>query len=223
MKNYRIKFFLSIVAYLFSLSYTFASYISVPLSYYAMQEDQNIIVLKVLHSQIATSEDSAYIDAEITHQFRTQETIASTIRIPFSRLNTFFHLQLTEGSQWLTVLKRLEDTYIIPECTPALPVEHNFITDKTGLNILDNSPNKVSLGAFKLAMYAYQQGIASADKVCKSDNTYCVNTKATYDTDTGLLSLPTVQYSEFGIPTYANATLQKTSDNPTQFTVTELK
>lgn len=130
---------------------------------------------------------------------------------------------MTQNTKWLTSLTKSGGFYFISECSPILPVENDFIVGKTGLNILDDSTNKVSLQTFKLAISAYHQGIMSADMVCKSANAYCSETKPIYDMETGLLNLPSVQYSQFGVPVYAQVKMQKISENPIKFTVTEIK
>lgn len=194
-----------------------------PLSQYAMMENVKIVTFNVVDTKASTDSGHGYIDVEITQEFISNEITSPPIRIKPSVFDKVSLNKFTKNTEWLAALEKSGDFYIISGCAPVLPVENGFIAGNTGINILDNSKNKVPLEAFKLAINAYQQGIISADTVCKSANSYCTETKAIYDRETGILNLPTVQYSQFGIPLYVQAKMQKISDGPMKFTVTEIK
>ncbi len=224
MKNNQLKtgLFWGVVACLSFPNSVFAlSCAGLPLSQYIMIEDSNIIALKVVDTGQSTGSGNAYIDIEVTKKFISRENINSSIRIKLNPYDEPSLNQFSKNSEWLAVLGKSGDSYIIAPCAPVLPVENGFVMGKTGITVLDSSPDNVSLELFELAINAYQQGIVSAGTVCKSPNSYCSETKAVYDIETGILNLPTVQYSLFGTPVYVKAKMQKISDNPINFTVIE--
>lgn len=193
------------------------------LSQYAMMENVRFVTITVDNSKVALDPINAYVDTKVTQEFISNGLINTPVRIKpdpfgFASLDKF-----TKGSEWLTVLSKSNGVYAISLCTPVLAIENGFIVGQTGIDILDNSKNNVTLEEFKLAIGAYRQGLSSVDAVCKSANSYCSETKAIYDVESRTLDLPSVQYSQFGVPVYAKVKLQKTSDNPIGFTVTEIK
>ena len=233
-KNSRIGSILSIVACLSYPNITLAlSCIDWSISQYAMIDNQNFVALKVINigelevinkeELIGGSSYNSYIDAEITQEFITTENINSVIRIEFFDYFDLLRNKFTKNPEVITILNKSENKFSISPCTPTIPIENGFIVGKTGINILDSSTNDVSINDFKLAINSYKQGIASADLVCKSNNSYCTKTKATYDIETKILNLPTVQYYQFGVPVYIKAKMKKISDNPMNFTIIESK
>lgn len=224
MKNNQLRtgIFWGVVVCLFSPNSVFAlSCTGLPLSQYIMIENINIVALKVVDTGESTAFGDAYIDVEVTKKFISTENINSSIRIKLNPYDEPSLNQFSKNSEWLAVLGKSDDSYIIAPCAPVLSVENEFVMGRTGINVLDSLTSKVTLESFELAINAYQQGIASANTVCKSPNAYCSETKAVYDIETGILDLPTVQYSLFGAPVYVKAKMQKVSDNPMSFTVIE--
>ena len=88
---------------------------------------------------------------------------------------------------------------------------------------MDNDDNPVSIELFDMTLGIFQQGLSLADTVCQSAsaNAYCVK-RATYDLETGILDLPSVEFLRFGFRNYTKAKLQKTGDNPMTFSVMEI-
>jgi len=67
-----------------------------------------------------------------------------------------------------------------------------MIDGQTGKVVLDELDDGITPEKFTLALNAYQQGISSADIVCRNTNSHCSGARATYDVETGVLNLPTV-------------------------------
>ncbi len=50
----------------------------------------------------------------------------------------------------------------------------------------------MAISLITLALKTYQQGINSTDLVCRNLSSHCSSARATFDTTTGILNLPTV-------------------------------
>lgn len=193
------------------------------LSDYAMRENSIFVAFEVTSRHLSTIAADNYIDIEVTQEFNSDVIENKNIRInnepfPGPSLSDF-----SQNNEWLSVLvKTEEEDYIISSCAPKLIVENETILGDTGFNVLDNSDDNITFEKFTLALNVFQQGISLADTVCKSANSFCTQTLATYDFETEILNLPTVTYPIFGAPVYVKAKMQKTGDNPITFTVIEL-
>ena len=189
------------------------------LSDYLMSEDNIIVSFKVINSQFS---DNNFIEIEITKEFYSEKIENINIKIDtengFSPMLSAFEKNI----EWLTVISKFNDSYIIAGCAPMLVVENETVIGDTGIDILTNIDKPVSVQMFDLALNAFQQGISLADKVCKSSNSYCTE-RATYDIKTGTLSLPSVEYTSFGFKVYAKAKLEKVSEDITTFVITEIE
>jgi len=189
------------------------------LSDYLMHENNIIVSFKVINSQFS---DNNFIEIEITKEFYSNKMESTNIKIDTENgfgpeLSTF-----EKNIEWLTVISKFKDSYIIAGCAPVLTIENKMVIGETGINILNELDKPVSVQIFDLALNAFQQGISSANKVCKSSNTYCTE-RATYDIKTGILSLPSVEYTSFGFKVYAKAKLEKVSEDIKIFVITEIE
>jgi len=193
------------------------------LSDYVMNEANILVSFTVTGSQISTVVPDSYIDISITEEFNS-----NIIDDPRIRINTESILgpslsEFTENIEWLSVLTKTEESgYFFAGCAPKLQIESGVVIGNTGLKVLDDSDEDITVEKFMLALNAYQQGISSADTVCQSDNSYCSGARATYDASTEVLNLPTVAVSAFPTLFYTNAKMQKTGDSPVTFRVIEL-
>ena len=108
-----------------------------------------------------------------------------------------------------------ESEYIFAACAPKLKIENGTIMGSTGISALDESDSEITIEQFKLALQAYQQGISSADLICRNLNSHCSRARATFDTRTGILNLPTVLVFQPIIGQYfINAKMKITGDKP---------
>ncbi len=192
------------------------------LSDFVRFENSIFIAFKVTDTHLSNTVDS-YIDIEVIQEFNSNVIEDKNIRIKNESFLGPSVSEFSQNNEWLSVLVKTEkESYIFSACTPKLIVENETIIGDTGINALDNSDDILTIEKFALALNAYQQGISLADEVCKSANSYCKQTLATYDVETGILNLPTVTYPILGTPVYVKAKMQKTGDNPVTFTVIEL-
>ncbi|NOQ13790.1 MAG: hypothetical protein GQ583_04820 [Methyloprofundus sp.] len=154
------------------------------LSDYLMYEDNIIVSFKVINSQFS---DNNFIEIEITKEFYSKKI--ENINIKIDTENGFGPMLSTfeKNIEWLTVISKFKDSYIIAGCAPMLIIENETVIGDTGIDILTKIDKPVSVQMFDLALNAFQQGISLADKVCKSSNSYCTE-RATYDIKTGTLS-----------------------------------
>ncbi len=196
------------------------------LSNYLMNEDNIIVSFKVINSQFLENSERNFIDIEIKKEFFPQKIESTNIRIDTENgfgpaLSTF-----KKDTEWLTVLSKFKNSYIIAGCAPTLTIEDRNVIGDTGIEILNETSKPVNIQMFELALNAFQQGIGLADKVCKSPNSYCTD-RATYDIETGILSLPSVEYEKsfigFKSRSYAKAKLEKVSENIKTFVITEIE
>jgi len=187
-----------------------------------MNEDNIIVSFRVINSQFA---DNNFIEIEITKEFYSNKMESTNIKV---RENGFGPMLSTfeKNIEWLTVITKFKDFYITAGCAPVLTIEDKMVIGETGIDILNETGKPVSVQMFDLALNAFQQGISSADKVCKSPNSYCTE-RATYDIETGILSLPSVEYEKsfFGFESrsYAKAKLKKVSEDIKTFVITEIE
>ncbi|WP_428355400.1 hypothetical protein [Methyloprofundus sp.] len=183
-------------------------------------QDLGIIVsFRVINSEFS---ENNFIEIEITKEFYSNKIESSNIKI--DKENGFGPMLSTfeKNIEWLTVISKFNDSYIIAGCAPTLIIENEMVIGETGIDILNKRDKQVSVQMFDLALNAFQQGISLADKVCKSSNRYCTE-RATYDIKTGTLSLPSVEYTSFGFKVYAKAKLEKVSEGIETFVITEIE
>lgn len=187
-----------------------------------MHENNIIVSFKVINSQFSENSESNFIEIEVTKEFYSNKIENTLIKIDTENgfgptLNMF-----EKNIEWLTVISKFKDSYIVSGCAPTLTIENGILTGETGIDILKKSSQPVSVQMFDLALNAFQQGISSADDVCKSSNSYC-NERATYDFKTGSLSLPSVEYKYFGVKIYANVMMKKVSKDIKTFEITKIE
>jgi len=192
------------------------------LSDFVRFENSIFVAFKVTNTHLSTIVDS-YIEIEVIQEFNSDVIEDKNIRIKNESFLKPSVNEFSQNNEWLSVLVKTEkESYTFSACTPKLIIENETIIGDTGINVLDNSDDNLTIEKFALALNAYQQGISLADVVCKSANSYCTQTLATYDFETEILNLPTVTYPVLGTPVYVKAKMQKTGDNPVTFTVIEL-
>lgn len=132
-----------------------------------------------------------------------------------------------KDTEWLAVIWGSDDFNEMAGCGSTLAIKNGNIKGNTGIEILNETNEPVSVQMFELALNAFQQGISLADQVCKSSNSYCTE-RATYDIDTGILSLPSVEY-EFGvipgaeIRHHTKVKLKKVGEGIKTFVITEIE
>ncbi|WP_428356489.1 hypothetical protein [Methyloprofundus sp.] len=220
LKNYIVGLLLMLPSVAFSTS---GSCSNTQLSDYLMHEDNIIVSFRVIDSQFSGQIDNNFIEIEITKEFYSKKLTDTRIKIETENgfgpaLSTF-----TKNIEWLTVLSKYKDTYIFAGCAPTLTIENAIVQGETGINVLDQMGDSVSVEMLELALNAFQQGISSADSVCKSSNSYC-SERATYNIETGVLNLPSVEYTSlFGGKVYAKAKMQKVSNDLKTYQITELE
>lgn len=193
------------------------------LSDYVMNEANILVSFTVTGSQISTIVPDSYVEISITEEFNSNIIDDPSIRINTESILGPSLSEFIENIEWLSVLAKTEESgYFFAGCAPKLQIENGVVIGHTGLKVLDDSDEDITIEKFTLALNAYQQGISSADTVCRNDSSYCSGARATYDASTEVLSLPTVAVSAFPGLSYTNAKMQKTSDNPVTFRVIEL-
>lgn len=192
------------------------------LSDYLMHENNIVVSFKVINSQFLENSESNFIEIEVTNEFYSNKIENTNIVIDTENSFGPALKMFKKNIEWLTVLSKFNDSYIISGCAPSLTIENGLIIGETGIDILNQSTKPLSLEMFDLALNAFQQGISSADKVCKSLNSYCTE-RATYDIETGSLSLPSVEYSSFGFKAYAKVRMEKVSDDIKTFEITAIE
>lgn len=166
------------------------------------------------------------MDVSITQEFNSDIIKDPNIRIQAkpSLIHTPPLNGFTKGVEWLSVLKKTgESDYTFAACAPQLKIENGNVIGATGISALDESAQDITLEQFTLALSVYQQGISSADLVCRNINSHCTGTRATYDTTTGILNLPSVLVTRpiFG-EYFENAKMKITGENPITFSVIEM-
>lgn len=73
----------------------------------------------------------------------------------------------------------------------------------------------MAISLITLALKTYQQGINSTDLVCRNLSSHCSSARATFDTTTGILNLPTVLvFQPIVGQHFINAKMKITGDNP---------
>jgi hypothetical protein len=192
------------------------------LSDYLMHENNIIVSFKVIDRQFSENSDSNFIEIDVKKEFYSNKIENTIIKIDTENgfgptLNMF-----KKDIEWLTVISKFKNSYIFSGCAPTLRIENGILIGETGIDILKKSSEPISVQMFDLALNAFQQGISLADNVCKSSNSYCTE-RATYDVKTGSLSLPSIEYTYFGIKTYAKVRMEKVSDHIKTFEITEIK
>jgi len=193
------------------------------LSDFLMHEANIIVSFTVIDSQFSVQTENNFIEIEISREFYSNKLQQTRITIDTENGFAPELSKFSKNIEWLTVLAKYKDTYIIAGCAPTLTIENTLVQGKTGIQVLDNKSAPVDVEMLDLALQAFQQGISSADAVCKSANTYC-NEKTSYDIETGILNLPSVEYTTFiGNKAYAKATMQQMSDDSNTFRITEIK
>lgn len=221
IKGYLISFLLLLPNIVFSSNCS-----DIKLSDYLMDESKIIVSFKVINSQFLENSESNFIDIEVTKAFFPKKIENVNIRIDSEiefgpTLRTF-----EKDTEWLAVLSKFNNSYFIAGCASTLIIENGSIIGDTGIEILHETSEPVSVHLFELALNAFQQGISLADQVCKRSNSYCTE-RATYDIETGVLSLPSVEYEQsfFGFKSrsYAKAKLEKVSEDIKTFVVTEIE
>lgn len=177
----------------------------------------------------AKDENETYWDVKITHIL-----VGDEIGLQLKGLDEIFRIQqgtglqprysFDVGSTWVASLLMSGSKFYIYTCVAPIRTINGATTERTGITWLDNRKKSASIEELGVALNSYLQGIASADKVCKSSAvTYCDGTRPKYDAKTGLLSLPTIQHDVLIYPAYAKAIMQKINDNPMLFRVEEVK
>lgn len=184
--------------------------------FYLFHQDNIIVSFYVTDSHTSTLVSENYMDIQITNEFNSNQIADPNIRIHGESAAIY-----SKGVEWVSVLLKQADSYSISLCTPKLTIEEGHIIGETGLAAIDNSDTPVTIEWFNMALSVFQQGLSLADDVCQSSTDYCAN-KVTYDRDSGILDLPSVEYLQFGFPVYTKAKLQKTGDNPMTFQVIEI-
>jgi len=186
--------------------------------YYLFYDNSIIVSFNVIDSHTAYYVSENYMDIQITHEFNSNQITDTDLRIYSEGVYKY-----TKGTEWVGVLLKNDDSYVVPLCAPALSIENGNIIGKTGMTVLDEGDSPVSIELFDTTLSVFQQGLSLADTVCQSASAdvYCVK-RATYDLETGILDLPSVSYLKFGFREYNKAKLQKMGDNPMTFSVQEL-
>ncbi len=195
------------------------------LSDYVILDEANIFVsFTVVDRHISTIVPDNYIDISITQEFNSDIIESQNIRIDGESILGPSLSEFTENVEWLSVLRKKEESgFVFAGCAPKLQIENGVVIGRTGISVLDDFDDDISIDKFELALDAYQQGISSADLVCRNDSSYCTGARATYDTETEILNLPTVAVFQPIIGQFfTNAKMQKTGDNPVTFSVIEL-
>lgn len=193
-----------------------------PLSHYLLHEDNIIVSFTVTASEFSEPNKN-FIDIAISKEFYSHKLPDTRIIIAAENgfgppLSTF-----SKNIEWLTVLSKHKNTYIIAGCAPVLSIENGMVQGETGLDVLSQIGAPVSIEILDIALTAFQQGIRSADDVCQSTNSYCTN-RTTYDVNTGILNLPSVEYSSFfGSKIYGQVKMQQTSGAIDAFKIIEIK
>lgn|GEM_PF-6961927 len=181
--------------------------------FYLFHKDNIIVSFYVTDSHTSYLVPETYMDIQITKVFNSNKIIDTELRIYGESAYMY-----SKGVEWVSVLLKQDDSYSISICTPKLTIEDGNIIGKTGFTVFDNDETPASVEMFDKALSIFQQGLSLADDVCQSASEYCVN-RVTYDTETGILDLPSVQYMQFGFRVYTKAKLQKTGDSPITFKV----
>lgn len=188
---------------------------------FLLYKNNTLVSFKVIDSYMSDDLMHQSFDIKITKEFISNDIENMDLTINSKPDFGPSLKSLPKDTEWLGVLIKRENSYSFALCAPTLSIENGNISGETGLDILDDSENEITLETFDLALNVYQQGLASADKVCQSSSPYCTH-KSQYDSESGILELPSVSYySDFG-KIYTKATLKKTNDNPMTFTLIEL-
>lgn len=198
------------------------SCVPLSLAIYASKETNLLVAFKIIDENA----EARTWNAEITRTLNGPPITSKNIRI---RQTAPYGLGFTLdfGGEYILPLQDASDgTYQILLCARPVAFKDNVVLGLTGIAWLDKqAKGTVTFDKLEIALQAYRQGLSETDFVCRSTGLdYCNKSRATYDTKTGVLNLPLIQYPDIlGYFQYTNAQLQKTNDNPLTFIVTRIQ